>query len=54
MKKQSTIDLFNKYMKKGKLDKFNNYLIENNLRDKFMKKMLLGIALIIIKIILIN
>ena len=31
MKKQSTIDLFNKYMKKGKLDKFNNYLIENNL-----------------------
>lgn len=37
MKKQSTIDLFNKYMKKGKLDKFNNYLIENNLRDKFIE-----------------
>lgn len=38
MKKQSTIDLFNKYMKKGKLDKFNNYLIENNLRDKFIEE----------------
>lgn len=37
MKKQSTIDLFNKYMKKGKLDKFNNYLLENNLRDKFIE-----------------
>lgn len=37
MKKQSTIDLFNKYMKKGKLDKFNSYLIENNLRDKFIE-----------------
>lgn len=37
MKKQSTIDLFNKYMKKGKLDKFNNYLIENNLRGKFIE-----------------
>lgn len=37
MRKQSTIDLFNKYMKKGKLDKFNNYLIENNLRDKFIE-----------------
>lgn len=37
MKKQSTIDLFNKYMKKGKLDKFNNYLLENNLKDKFIE-----------------
>ena len=37
MKKKSTIDLFNKYMKKGKLDKFNNYLLENNLRDKFIE-----------------
>lgn len=37
MKKQSTIDLFNKYMKRGKLDKFNNYLLENNLRDKFIE-----------------
>ena len=37
MKKQITIDLFNKYMKKGKLDKFNNYLLENNLRDKFIE-----------------
>lgn len=37
MKKQSTIDLFNKYMKKGKLDKFNNYLLENNLRGKFIE-----------------
>ncbi len=54
MKKQSTIDLFNKYMKKGKLDKFNNYLIENNLRDKFIEDATWYIALIIIKIILIN